>query len=154
MFRYTSVLCFIILSAYANAQDMAALRKKHFNLNDGIALQGYDAVAYIKDQKAVKGKKDYATDIQGITYYFSSAENKNTFIKDPASYEPQYGGWCAYAMGKNGEKVRVDPQTFKIIYGKLYLFYNRFFNNTLTDWENDEPRLKTNADKNWMKIYK
>jgi hypothetical protein len=60
--------------------------------------------------------------------------------------EPAYGGWCAYAMGSTGEKVSVDPKTFKIVNGRLNLFYNRFFNNTLDDWNKDEVNLKKKAD--------
>jgi YHS domain-containing protein len=75
----------------------------------------------------VKGSKEFAVYHQGVTYYFSSAENKALFKANPAKYEPEYGGWCAYAMGKNGEKVNIDPATFKIMNGKLYLFYNKYF---------------------------
>ncbi|MEO7531133.1 MAG: YHS domain-containing (seleno)protein, partial [Sediminibacterium sp.] len=89
---------------------------------------------------------------EGVTYRFESAKNKQLFMADPAKYEPQYGGWCAYAMGAKGEKVSVDPATFKIIDGKLFLFYNRFFNNTLKDWNKDEANLKTGADRNWKKF--
>jgi hypothetical protein len=85
-------------------------------------------------------------------YYFSSAENKEAFKRSPSKYEPEYGGWCAYAMGKNGEKVNIDPETFKILDGKLYLFYNKYFNNTLTDWNKDETNLKKKADANWPKF--
>ena len=77
-----------------------------------------------------------------------------TFKKDPTKYEPQYGGWCAYAMGAKGEKVEINPETFKIVDGKLYLFYNRFFSNTLTDWNKDEAHLKKQADVNWQKTFK
>ena len=89
----------------------------------------------------------------GVTYNFSSAENKEAFKKSPAAYEPQYGGWCAYAMGNDGSKVSIDPETFKIVGGKLYLFYNRFFTNTLKSWNKDEVTLKKNADTNWQKIF-
>lgn len=130
------------------AQDATALRKKHYNLEKGIAVQGYDPVAYFKQQKAVKGKKDLALQHQGATYYFSSAENKEAFAKNPSAYEPQYGGWCAYAMAR-GEKVAIDPETFKIVNNKLYLLYNRFFNNTLTSWNKDETNLKAKADGHW-----
>ena len=78
--------------------------------------------------------------------------NKEEFRKSPARYEPEYGGWCAYAMGAKGEKVAVDPGTFKIVNNKLYLFYNKFFNNTLKDWNKDEANLKTKADASWGKI--
>ena len=141
------------LGLSAIAQDATGTRKKHFNLDDGIAIDGYDPVAYFNSDKAVKGNKNLAVYFQGATYHFSSVENKEAFKKNPSAYEPQYGGWCAYAMGKNGEKVSVDPETFKIINGKLYLFYNRAFNNTLKSWNKNEPALKTNADTNWLKIF-
>lgn len=136
------------------AQDATAVRKKHFNLSkSGLAINGYDPVAYFKYNKAVQGKKEFGVSHQGAVYYFSSAENKDAFLKNPGTYEPQYGGWCAYAMGKNGDKVNVDPETFKIVDGKLFLFYNRFFNNTLTSWNKDETNLKTKADINWQKTF-
>jgi YHS domain-containing protein len=144
----------ILSTATSFSQDATAVRKKHFNLSkSGLAIDGYDPVAYFKNNKAIEGKKEFAVNHQGAVYYFSSTENKDAFIKNPSVYEPQYGGWCAYAMGKNGEKVNVDPETFKIINGKLYLFYNRFFNNTLTSWNKDETNLKTKADANWQKTF-
>lgn len=136
----------------AHAQD-AALRVKEFNLDDKIAIEGYDPVAYFTAGKAVKGSNKLAVVHQGVTYYFSSEANKEEFKKNPSKYEPQYGGWCAYAMGAKGEKVSIDPKTFKIVGGKLYLFYNKFFNNTLTDWNKDENNLLHKADANWQKIY-
>jgi YHS domain-containing protein len=136
------------------AQDATNLRQKQFNLEKNLAIQGYDPVAYFLQSKAVKGSKDISIYYQGVTYYFSSQANKEAFKKSPDQYEPQYGGWCAYAMGAKGEKVEVDPKTFKIVAGKLYLFYNRFLNNTLTDWNKDESNLKQNADKNWVKLYR
>ena len=85
--------------------------------------------------------------------YFSTTENKEAFKKAPAKYEPQYGGWCAYAMGNSGEKVEVDPETFKLKDGKLYLFYNKYFTNTLKSWNKDESNLQLKADNNWKKIF-
>ncbi len=140
----------VLLSVALNAQD-ADLRKRHFNLDKGLAIEGYDPVSYFNGKPA-KGSKTFAVNHQGTTYYFVSAANAETFKKDPAKYEPQYGGWCADAMGAKGEKVSVDPKTYKIVNGKLYLFYNKFFNNTLEDWNKDESRLKTKADANWGKI--
>ena len=141
-----------LVSILSFAQDGGALRKKQFNLDGGIAISGYDPVAYFTQNKAVKGKKDMAVYHQGVTYYFSSAANKDLFKSNPSKYEPEYGGWCAYAMGEKGEKVSIDPETFKIVNGKLYLFYNRFFNNTLKDWNKNEAALKAKADANWPKI--
>jgi len=99
-------------------------------------------VAYFTQKKAVKGKSLITSTYEGVIYYFSTQANKDAFLKSPSSYEPQYGGWCAYAMGSSGEKVEIDPETFKIIEGKLYLFYNAYFNNTLKSWNKDETNLK------------
>lgn len=142
----------LFLASDLLAQETVALRKKHNNLEEGVAIQGYDPVAYFTRNKAVKGKKELAAQYEGITYYFSTLENKEIFKRAPTTYEPAYGGWCAYAMGAKGEKVSVDPGTFKIIDHQLYLFYNRFFNNTLTDWNKNETNLKTQADANWQRL--
>ena len=146
-----TLLIIIITINQGHAQPN--LRTKHFNLEQGVAIQGYDPVAYFTQKKAMAGNKKYATKVEGVTYYFSSAVNKDLFIVDYKKYEPQYGGWCAYAMGANNEKVEIDPETFKIINGKLYLFYHTWVNNTLTKWNEKETTLKANADKNWQKIY-
>ena len=132
----------------------------------GGASQGAIAGSYVHNWKFGKSnrweigygirnttyKKELAVSHDGITYYFSSLENRQIFQKSPSNYEPQYGGWCAFAMAR-GEKVSIDPETFKILDNKLYVFYNKFFNNTLKSWNKDEANLKTSADKNWSRIY-
>ncbi len=145
------IIFLFLLAGFVQAQN-TNLRQKHFLLDKGIALSGYDAVSYFSG-KPVKGKTAFTYAYEGINYRFMNMANLETFKKNPAAYEPQYGGWCAYAMGKNGEKVEVDPETFKILNGKLYLFYNKFFNNTLPDWSKDETTLKKKANINWTKIY-
>ena len=146
-------LAFMIFFVQAYSQDASDVRKKHMNLEKGLAIEGYDPVAYFTMHKAVKGKQQFAVYYQSATYYFSSEQNKEEFKKNPSVFEPQYGGWCAYAMGSNGEKVSVDPETFKIINNKLYLFYNSFFNNTLKSWNKNETTLNMKADQNWSKIF-
>jgi YHS domain-containing protein len=136
------------------AFGQVSLRQKTFNLEKGVAIQGYDPVAYFSTGKAVKGSSKYAVSAEGVTYYFSTESNKEIFKKDYRKYEPAYGGWCAYAMGESGEKVEIDPETFKVVDGKLYLFYHSWTNNTLIKWNKDEVRLKSNADKNWLNFYK
>lgn len=123
---------------------------QHYNISNKIAVEGYDVVAYFTQLKAIKGKKENAVVADGITYYFSTIENKELFKKEAKKYLPQYGGWCAYAMGATGEKVEIDPETFKILNGKLYLFYHSWVNNTLTKWNKDESNLKKQADVNWQ----
>ncbi len=131
----------------------AALRRKEFLLEKGLAISGYDPVAYFSN-KSQKGRKEFTATFEGIKYQFENVTNQNLFMKNPAKYEPQYGGWCAYAMGNKGEKVEIDPETFKIIDGKLYLFFHPFYKNTLVEWNKDEKNLKTKADYNWYKIVK
>lgn len=150
---------FIILLAFGihttSAQTPADSRKKQFNLDkSGLAIEGYDPVAYFTEQKAVEGKAAIAFTDQGVIYHFATTADRDLFKANPAKYEPQYGGWCAYAMGANGEKVEIDPGTFKLLNGKLYLFYNKFFNNTKKSWNKDESNLKNKADANWAKFTK
>lgn len=152
MYLLHSLILSIILIALPTGD--AALRTKHFNLDNGVAIKGYDPVAYFAQGKAIKGSSVNSYKYEGITYYFANAEDKNKFAQNPAGYEPAFGGWCAYAMGAKGEKVDIDPETFKIVNGRLFLFYNRFFNNTLTSWNKDEKHLLPQADANWGKIYK
>jgi YHS domain-containing protein len=140
--------CLLILTSCAYSQTDAKL----FNLEDGIALNGFDPVGYFTEGIAVKGSKEFSYFYDGITYCFASGSDRDIFRLAPVKYMPQYGGWCAYAMGHDGTKVEVDPETFKIINGKLYLFYNKFFNNTLKSWNRDEPKLQAQADANWLKI--
>ena len=144
----TAVFC---MMGVAFAQN--GVRTKQFNLEKGLAIKGYDPVAYFIQNKAVKGQKDISAAAEGVLYYFSSNNNKELFLKEYKKYEPQYGGWCAYAMGANNEKVEIDPETFKILDGKLYLFYHSWVNNTLTKWNKDEAGLKPKADANWQALY-
>jgi YHS domain-containing protein len=146
------LILFVVLVSTISFAQTAAKRAKEFNLENKVAIQGYDPVAYFTQKKAVKGKSALAATYEGVTYNFSSQANKDLFLKTPTNYEPQYGGWCSYAMGANGEKVEVDPETFKIVDGKLNLFYNAYFNNTLKSWNKDETNLKKKADTNWKKF--
>lgn len=143
-----------VITLTLEAQEDQKSRLKNFNLEKGLAIQGYDPVAYFTDAKAVEGKESISYVANGVTYRFVTAKHKEMFIANPAQYEPQYGGWCAYAMGSSGEKVEIDPGTFKILNGKLYLFYNAYFNNTLKKWNEDEKKLHDKADTNWNHIIK
>jgi YHS domain-containing protein len=138
------------LAALTIAVHAQTPQKTNVNVNsDHVALGGYDPVAYFEQQRPVKGSAAIAAQNNGATYWFSTLANKKRFVDSPSSYQPQYGGWCAYAMGAEGEKVEVNPETFKVLDGKLYLFYNKFLHNTLETWNKNENELKTKADKNW-----
>lgn len=127
-------------------------QKTDYNTKKGAIANGYDVVAYFSN-KAIKGTKKLATTHDGVQFRFSSKENLENFKKDPEKYVPQYGGYCAYAVGVKGEKVSINPKTFEIRDGKLYLFYNSWGTNTLDLWLKEKPEeLKQKADKNWQKI--
>lgn len=143
--RSVFLLLGIVLSSAAQAQKATDFNKD----GDGLFVDGYDLVSYLNQKEAVEGKKENTVTYQGASFRFSTAANKKLFAADPEKYLPAYGGWCAFAMGENGEKVEVNPKTFKIIDGKTYLFYNKFFTNTLTSWNKNEAILKAKADANW-----
>src|SRR5688572_25125923 len=141
-FVFLVVSAFIFTAAFAQPKADQA-----YNISGGkLAIEGYDPVSYFTKQNAVKGQASIVATHNGIIYRFESQANKTAFLASPTKYEPQYGGWCAYAMGASGEKVEVDPETFKIVDGRLYLFYNKFFNNTLKSWNKDEAALMKKAD--------
>jgi YHS domain-containing protein len=149
--RHAIVILLVLITVAKAAAQTDGLRVKHFNVKKDIALQGYDPVSYF-DSKPVEGQESIKYMYKGITYFFTDRVNLNKFKNNPDKYEPAYGGWCAYAMGETGEKVKVDPETFKIIEGKLYLFYNFWGNNTLEDWNKSQQKLKEAGDRNWKKF--
>ncbi len=125
-----------------------------YNIQKGYVAKGYDVVSYF-DNEAKKGDKKYTFVHDDVKYKFSSKENLEKFETNPDAYIPQYGGYCAYAIGKNGDKVKINPETFEIRDGKLYLFYNTVFANTLEKWiEEGAEELQTKADKNWIEVSK
>lgn len=114
------------------------------------ALKGYDSVAYFTQNKAVKGSKKFSYDYKGATWRFSSQENLETFKTNPSKYEPQYGGYCAYAASLN-QVAPSDPKVFALHNGKLYLNYNKKVHGL---WEGDKQQSILNADKNWPSLIK
>lgn len=126
----------------------------HVNLKKGFAAEGYDVVSYFKNHPQ-KGDKKFVHTYEGVKYKFSSSENLETFKKSPETYLPQYGGFCAYAVAVKGEKIGVDPETYLIEDGKLYLFYNSWGVNTLNKWnEEGAKKLQKEADKKWPLVIK
>lgn len=121
---------------------------------DNLAIKGYDPVAYFKDGggEPTKGDKDITTTYEEVTYRFASEKHKSLFLADPAKYEPAFGGWCAWAMS-SGDKTEIDPKTFIIQDGRLFLFYNGFWGNTKDDWQKgDKVELARQADAHWKTI--
>jgi YHS domain-containing protein len=147
-FYLTVILSCLSLLVMAQAQD--ADRRRNFNLINDVALREFDPVSYFQN-KPTKGDSKFQFKYKGIYYYFSSEANLEEFKKTPGKYEPAYGGWCAYTVALNGDRVKINPVTYKIVNGKLHLFYNFNGDNRLLKWEKDEKKLKAAADKNWQR---
>lgn len=122
-------------------------KEKHVNTKNGVAIQGYDPVAYFENNQATKGNKEITANYQEAVYYFSSNENKETFLKNPSQYVPQFGGFCAYGMSE-GYEAPVQPEAFTIVDNKLYLNYNLKVKET---WLKDKENRIERAHKNWEK---
>jgi YHS domain-containing protein len=157
MTRFILITTLLTTFSFAAEAQMTAQRQQHFNTGkQHLALEGYDPVSYFTG-KPLKGKKEISYDYAGVRYQFSSATNRDAFKANPAKYEPAYGGWCAYAMAVKGEKVDVDPLTYRIANGQLLLFYNQFFTNTLESWKalkTPENELIKTAGQHWNNILK
>lgn len=138
------LLLTILLSTITTAQVV--------NTKKGYAAKGYDVVAYFENAPA-EGTKQYTTIYQGAKYKFSSQKNLDLFLANSDRYVPQYGGYCAYAVAATGKLVDINPKSFQIKDGKLYLFYDSIFADTLEKWNEEDPEvLQPKADKNWEKI--
>lgn len=157
LFSLLTILSISALSPITVSAASPAQRAEHYNLKSGVAIKGYDPVAYFTQNKAVEGSKQFRHIHQGVTYQFSSTENLAKFKKSPSRYEPQYGGWCAYAFAIDAGKVKVNPKSFKIIDAKLYLFYHSApWGNTLKKWnqEGSDKTLISKANAAWAKEVK
>jgi len=140
----------IILIAFFSIQ--LAAQKGNYNIKKGYVAEGYDVTEYFNN-KAVEGKKEFVAEYEGAKFKFVSKQNMDTFNANPKKFIPQYGGYCAYAVAVNGEKVDINPKTFEIRDGKLYLFYNAWGTNTFTKWKEEGAEgLRKKADEKWKTI--
>ncbi len=127
-------------------------QKTDYNTKKDFVAEGYDVTVYFNN-KIMKGDSKFVATHDGVKYKFASKENLEKFKNNPKQFIPQYGGYCAYAVAVNNEKVDINPKTFEIRDGKLYLFYNSWGINTLDKWiEEDAEQLQAKADVNWQKI--
>lgn len=142
-------LCFCL--AVACLLPLAARAEKPVNATlFGVAIKGYDPVAYFTDAKPVKGQAEFTFEWMGATWRFSSAAHRDSFQAAPEKYAPQYGGYCAWAVSK-GDTAGIDPAAWKIVNGKLYLNYS---SEIQKKWEGDVPGNIAKADVNWPKLLK
>ncbi len=115
------------------------------NEDGGVALKGYDPVAYFIDGKPTPGTDQFIAEWQGATYHFASAEDRDRFVADPEKYVPQYGGYCAYAIA-NDQIADIDPDEWAIVDGKLYLNNNAVAQGL---WSLDKQGNIKAGDRNW-----
>ena len=129
------------IAACSKANDFASV-----NTNaEGIALHGFDAVAYFAVDTAVEGNGAYEFAWNGAKWLFANAENLEKFKQNPESYAPQYGGYCSYAVSK-GYTADADPYAFKIVEGKLFLNYSPEVKEI---WEKEQLENIQKATENW-----
>lgn len=115
---------------------------------DGVAINGFDPVAYFTEGKPVRGDAAYTSDWEGAALRFASAGNKATFDADPAAYAPKYGGYCAYAVSK-GATAPTDPEAWTVHEGRLYL---NFSTDVRAIWRQDVGGNIARADANWPAV--
>ncbi|HET9134030.1 MAG TPA: YHS domain-containing (seleno)protein [Gemmatimonadales bacterium] len=135
-----------LLLALLLALPLAAQRPLHVNADkDGLALYGYDVVAYHTLGAPTVGRADITATWEGATWRFATADHRDRFLKDPARYAPQYGGFCAYGVAGD-YKVKVEPDAWRIVAGKLYLNYDR---RVQERWSRDIAGYIAKAEANW-----
>jgi YHS domain-containing protein len=116
----------------------------------GVAIMGYDPVAYFTDNRAVKGSEEYSYDWLGTPWHFASRKHMEMFQSEPVQYAPQYGGYCAAEVaGSSSVTVNINPESFKIIDGKLYLIYDTPHTDEFAAHASD---LVPKATANWPKV--
>jgi YHS domain-containing protein len=114
----------------------------------GLAIHGYDPVAYFTEGAAIEGKGDITAEHNGATYRFASEAHRSQFLENPAKYLPQYGGYCAYGTSI-GKKFDGDPTAWRVVDGRLYLNLSA---EVQRKWLEDVPGRIAEANKNWPAI--
>lgn len=146
--RIASAAFLVALLPLVLSLPLLAAKPINTTLFGGLAIEGYDPVAYFQAGEPAKGSKSFTYEWRGANWRFSSAENRDLFAAAPEQYAPQYGGYCAYALSQ-GKTVGIDPAAWTIVEGKLYLNYNQKIRQT---WEKDIPGYISKADAAWPKI--
>jgi YHS domain-containing protein len=116
--------------------------------SQGVAIKGFDPVAYFTESKPVKGQADLHYTWMDSKWHFSCKENLEQFKMNPAKYAPQYKGYCAFALSR-GDLADISPEAWEIVDGKLYLSFNLDIKNA---WEQDKVNYIKKADRHWAEI--
>lgn len=116
----------------------------------GVAIRGYDTVAYFTDGKPVPGKDEFVTEWMGAKWKFASQDHLDKFKAEPAKYAPQYGGYCAYGIAKDNV-VKIEPDQWTVLDGKLYLNYDA---DIQKKWKAEPGKYIKEADAKFDKLIK
>lgn len=114
----------------------------------GLAIGGYDPVAYYTMDRAVEGSEEFTYEYLGSEWRFANAEHRDMFKEDPLRYIPQYGGYCASAVPQGGGNAMINPRVWRMVDGKLYLFYSE---TERIGWSSDDPAV-AEADAAWDRV--
>lgn len=136
---FSAILLLTALSTLASAKELQNLDR------NGVAIQGYDPVAFFTDNRPVKGNAQFQSEDRGARYYFASSEHKAAFDKEPAKYEPQFGGYCAYGASQ-GHKAPVKIEAWQIVNGRLLMQYDL---GVKDNFNKDQQNNLSKADRNW-----
>jgi YHS domain-containing protein len=136
---FSLALAAVVLPSSAQSRTLLNLDK------GGLAIQGYDPVAFFTEGKPVKGKPEFPARHNGALYYFASKEHRDLFKADPAKYEPSFGGYCAYGVSRN-KLVEIDVEAFQIVNNRLLLQYSK---GVREDFNKDTKGNLAKADGNW-----
>lgn len=115
----------------------------------GVAIKGYDTVAYFTDGEAQKGSEEFAYDWLGAKWLFANAEHRDLFAEQPVKYAPQYGGHCALGTAFGESTANIDPEAWSIVDGKLYLQYSK---DGREEWERDRAERIAEAEEKWPEV--
>jgi hypothetical protein len=138
----------LLVGAAAHLAAQSAIAKTTYNTSRGIALGGYDMVAYFTEGRPVKGSPSFTHAWEQTTWHFASAAHRDAFAADPLKYAPQFGGFCAYGVSR-GYAVDIDPNAWTIVDGRLYLNYSKSVQRT---WDKDRATYIQKAEANWPAI--
>jgi hypothetical protein len=134
------IFALLLIASYSVHADAVINKDKN-----GLALKGFDAVAYFNQGKAIEGKKEFEHTWMDATWRFSTAENRDLFAKSPEKYAPQFGGYCAFGV-TGGYLAPTDPTAWKVVEDKLYLNYDK---DIQKKWSEDIPGNIKKANEKW-----
>ncbi len=147
MIRYKSLTICLILSLIGIANALG--QESEIYTDNGIAIRGYDPVAFFTKNDALEGKSEFSFKWKDATWYFVSKEHQELFMAKPEAYAPQFGGYCAWGM-REGYKAETKPKNAWTVYNnKLYLNYNK---DTTKGWKEAKDQNIEMAESNWSKM--